>query len=58
MAHDYETIEEIMQEDFDRGCFDIYCEECGDERTVEPDGWFICECGTRHESPMLELGVI
>lgn len=56
MAHDYD-IDDIIRE-HDAYAFDVYCPECGDEASVEPDGWFECECGTRHESPLLEMGLI
>ncbi len=58
MAHGYKTLTAIMKQEMKHGWFKVFCRKCKESRNVEPDGYFVCECGKKIESPMLELGVI
>ncbi len=58
MAYKYKTLNAIMKQEMKHGWFEVHCPKCKESRKVEPDGFFVCECGKKIESPMLVMGVI
>jgi hypothetical protein len=52
-----EDLLQFLEECEESGYGTVLC-ECGEEHTLELDGYCYCDCGARVESPALREGMI